>query len=117
MPTIKFSHRYNKFVDSAFGKKEIPDCALLLDIFIKDVKDLSEHFIDYDTCFVNKNNEMENYKLPKKGKVIILLLINGIVWTTIRRYTPQKLKYYKKMRGEWFDIEISEEVTKLHGAV
>lgn len=80
----------------------------LLQVFICDRKELGELFVNYDTAY----NE-GFYELPK-GKLIVLLLqsLNGVIfdplWTTIRRWTPQKEKYYREIIGKEVDIIVNE---------
>lgn len=98
MPTIKFSHRYTKM----FGITVNGEKALLLQVFPIDHKDLSNVFIAYDTEI---SDTKEHYKLPT-GKLLVLLFINdnGTVFTTIRRWTPQKAEYYTGLMGKEFEI-------------
>jgi len=76
----------------------------LIQTIVIDRKDLSDEFIEYDTCTLDG----DHYKLPF-GKLIILLLLNpwGQLWTTIRRYTPQKFIYYNSMVGVEFNIDVA----------
>jgi hypothetical protein len=64
---------------------------------------VSKTFLDYDTDY-------GKYKLPAKGKYLILIFlkpgINTNLFTTIRRFTPEKYKYYKDARGEMFEVQI-----------
>lgn len=111
MNKIKFSNEYDKMMYNAEGI--IPKRAILMETFIKEAEELHPRFIEYDTSFVDKHGQLCQYKLPN-GKNIILLLKSYIhdtmmIWTTIRRYTPQKYEYYSKLRGEEFDIKILEE--------
>ena len=104
MNTIKFSHSYSKM-----------DCntetAGLMFLSVCDVSELHKSFVEYDTKYWNP--EMEDkayYELPKTGKVIVLLLYdekNFIVFTTIRRWTPEKEVYYRSQVGKLFRIEIT----------
>ena len=94
---IKFSHMYHKMPNDYSPSR-------LIQTFLIDRKDLSKEFVEYDTCTL----EYEYYKLPT-GKLIILILLTeyGHLWTTIRRYTPEKYRYYNSNIGREFDIEIS----------
>jgi hypothetical protein len=40
--------------------------------------------------------------------VLFLIADDGRTWTTIRRWTPQKEKYYRSIIGEEVKIEIAE---------
>lgn len=110
MKTIKFSNEYNKMFNNV--AEAVPKTALLLEVFLVDSKDLHPRFIEYDTAFTDPvTNKIGYYKLPK-GKVIVLLLRSAkfegsMIWTTIRRYTPNKYDYYRKLRWEMFKIEIN----------
>lgn len=101
MAKIKFSHRYQKMPHGC-------ERSQLLEVLVADKKDLSERFIRYDT-FYGKGF----YELPN-GKLLILLLRSlsdrfpDALWTTVRRWTPEKEAYYRRMRGEIFDIVIEE---------
>lgn len=102
MAKIKFSHRYQK-MPPGFERSQ------LLEVLIADKNDLSEPFKNYDTFY-----HTGFYELPK-GKLLILLLRTqsgryaNSLWTTIRRWTPEKEAYYHKMRGEIFDVVIEED--------
>ena len=120
---IKFSHEYNKF--PRFDSTGLPcNLALLRQVFIVDKKELSESFISYDTTYIMDSN-VENsesitsghYPLPE-GKLIVLFL-EGILdtntkevremFTTVRRWTPQKEVFYRSKMGKLADIIITEE--------
>jgi len=99
---IKFSHRYYK----------MPVCVkntYLLEVLTADRKDLILGFIIYDTEYPKGH-----YELPK-GKLLVLLLLTPIkagkenyLWTTIRRWTPEKEKYYKSLRGSQVEVVIDD---------
>lgn len=103
MATIKFSHHYPKMpIDTSKTR--------LLQIFICDRKELGELFTSYDTAYRGGF-----YELPK-GKIIVILLQSlgnsmffGDLWTTIRRWTPQKETYYRGLIGKDIKIVINEE--------
>jgi len=110
MPKIKFSHEYFKLQCG----KSTPEKARLLEVFRDKTENLSTCFIEYDTMYYDKKkHSLAYYKLPK-GEVIILLFQNAdpsdpFLFTTIRRYTPKKYEYYKKMRGKEFEVVIEEK--------
>lgn len=95
MRSIKFSHKYYKF-PAAFEKSKISQ------IIVMDENDISQPFREYDTVFTSSIAEDGFYPLPK-GKVILIFLIAnsgmGWLWTTIRRWTPEKEKYYQDLVG------------------
>lgn len=103
MISIKFSHIYQKMPVGAedFDTK-------LLAVIPCVHENLSDEFIEYDTKY-----EGGNYQLPS-GKMLLLLLATNILytdyeivfWTTIRRWTPEKEKYYISHLGEQIKIEV-----------
>jgi len=104
MIKIKFSHKYYKF-PSAYQKSKIAQ------IIVMDEKDISQSFRDYDTCYYTSVCRDNYYPLPK-GKVIIIILIAnsglGWIWTTIRRWTPEKEQYYRRLVGQVVECEVTE---------
>lgn len=98
MRTIKFSHGYEK-MPADFGISKI------LEVFVVDKEDLHEGFVEYDTSY----GDRKNYPLPN-GKLLVLLLQtrdNKALWTTMRRCTPSKLKYYVGLRGIFVKCEVN----------
>jgi hypothetical protein len=95
---IKFSHNYNKLR----GLKSGDQIRLLQVINIK-LENLTNGFLMYDTDGI--------YPLPKKGEYLMLIFEKGLgdIFTTLRRYTPDKNEYYKIHQGEYFDIIINTE--------
>lgn len=93
MPSIKFSHRYGKL--DSLGT--IP-CARLLEVLNVRLENLSQPFLAYDT-------DNGTYALPKKGDFLLLICDgdNGI-FTTLRRRTPEKERYYRSFIGQMFDV-------------
>ena len=91
-PKIKFSHDYPKLAD--MGKS-----AILLDVLLIERDELSDALVYYDTA--------DLYELPN-GRVLLLLFSPGPtrLFTTIRKYTPDKLEYYFSRIGKEFVIEI-----------
>jgi len=105
MKQIKFSHWYFKLasVYSRNGDKK----ARLLQVLKIQYNELTEDLIKYDVTY----GDMESYPLPKTD--LILLVFNaynskGGLFTTIRRYTPNKFVYYKKAQGEIFEVVVDE---------
>ena len=98
MRTIKFGHKYDK-MPVGF------EVSMLIEAFVVDRDDLCEGFIVYDTSYgVNR----EKYPLPK-GKLILMLLKTrdiGELWTTVRRCYPEKLSYYRGLRGHFVKCEV-----------
>ena len=99
MNEIKFSHRYYKM------PLPLPFKAKLLHVFITNTKFIHKDFMDYDTAYFHPVKfDRAFYELPK-GTILVLLLLSEDkkLFTTIRRYTPQKWNYYNGKRGEIFD--------------
>lgn len=94
MQAIKFSHVYSKMPRQ-------PDPSLLLEVFVTDRDDLSDGFVEYDTR-IHGGGE---YPLPN-GELLVLVLMtyDGILWTTVRRSTPDKKSYYRGLRGQHVNI-------------
>lgn len=107
MNKIKFSHDYEK-------KPLYTDNTTLLEVFtVADKKDLSKQFLLYDTKYKGEDG---GYILPD-GKLLILLLHSfnydscaWELWTTCRRWTAKKERYYRSLRGQTVLIEIIKEV-------
>lgn len=100
MRTIKFSHKYGK-MPADFGVSK------LLEVLLAEGSYLHEGFVSYDTSF---GEDGENYPLPR-GKLIVMLLQtrdSEALWTTMRRCTPSKLKYYVGLRGSYVKCEVSK---------
>lgn len=102
-PVIKFSHSYTKMPDNSSP-------STLLEVFVVD-DDLSDGFINYDTQIVDGGK----YNLPR-GKKLVLLLQNrdDILWTTIRRHTSCKERYYREIRGSVMSIVVEEKNRSLN---
>jgi hypothetical protein len=110
MKTIKFSYPYDKMPAGYYLSK-------LLDVIPIKLEDLSQEFLKYDTLIADD----EYYQLPAKGDYMILMLRstatshnNGELneasqlWTTIRRLTPEKERYYRSLIGEVVECKITE---------
>jgi len=98
---IRFSHNsYLKLLDVAIDKK-----VKLLEVFTTRASSFSEDFVEYDTAFIANDGRKINYTLPI-GKVIVLLLrdADGVIFTTIRRFTERKYTFYMQSRGKEFDL-------------
>lgn len=98
MPSIKFSHRYKKLHKALLGQA-LPK-ARLLEIINVRLEDLSHWFIAYDT-------DDGEYELPKTGDYMMLIFEGESgIFTTIRRRTDEKEKYYRSLIGNVFDLII-----------
>ena len=102
MNKIKFSHYYGKLHQVPL----ITQAKLLETIQVR-LEDLSPAFLAYDT-------DNGKYKLPVQGLYIMLIFEkkNSNIFTTIRRFTPQKYEYFSSKRGEKFKIEIEGSDTQ-----
>ena len=105
MSKIKFAHHYSKLPRDYRHSK-------LLQVLPVRLEDLSVDFLRYDTAYLDGGEE-RNYKLPKSGAYMILLLQAGSgcgqLWTTIRSQWPtSKLDYYRGLVGEVVDCEVEE---------
>ena len=106
MPQIRFSHLYHKL-----GDGEPPEEAQLLQVFTCDRKDLSDEFVGYDTAYYDGKKDMVSYYPLPGGKLLVLVFLdfedNRVLFTTIRRWTPEKEKYYRSQTGKVFDVVIN----------
>lgn len=95
---IKFSHFYHK-LHLAMGDEPNGKVCWLMEVINVNLEDLSNAFLDFDT-------DGGKYKLPKKGKYLLLLFMGQSgIFPTLRRWTPSKEKYYREMRTFNFTIE------------
>jgi len=101
MTQIKFSHIYNKLLDS---HDDVIGKATLLQVIPIKLEDLSADFIDYDTDY-------GTYQLPVKGEYMMLIFLkpsfgcpNLNLFTTLRRWTPEKYRYYLEKVGKIFEV-------------
>jgi hypothetical protein len=119
LPSIKFSHAYCK-MPPCFWSREKHVTHLIGVSVIDDISKLPELFIKYDTAYIPQGitdiKEVQYYKLPF-GKILLLVLFTveefeGIemtnIWTTVRRWTPDKEKYYVGLIGKQVDIIIED---------
>jgi hypothetical protein len=97
MKQIKFSHEYWKL-----GEQHHRDILTLLQVFVVDKSDLSPEFIEYDT------HKVAGGFYPLSNGKLLVLFFGGSenVFTTVRRWTIEKEKYYKQSMGESFEIII-----------
>lgn len=100
--SLKFSHDYMKLPYNwegtqavLFGVQSIED--------MKIFKNRYPQLIAQDTKFRNKEG---NYELNfKEGILLIFYQLNSkIFFSTIRRFTPEKMKYYMRNQGEIFEL-------------
>ncbi|MBE7413393.1 MAG: hypothetical protein HS129_15255 [Leptospiraceae bacterium] len=113
MNKIKFSHTYMKL----FEYDEIPvKEAQLLEVLNIELEKLSGYFITYDTIFWDEGEmHPDLYPLPEKGDYLLLIFEkisapNRDIFTTLRRYTQEKEKYYRDSIGKVFDVVIQKGI-------
>lgn len=98
---IKFSHNYPKL----HSQKS----ATLLAVELRGRSDLSEHFIEYDTVYIDSSSVtgVDHYCLPPAKYMVLVFLGNDLIpFTTVRRWTEEKFRYYHGSIGSNFDIVI-----------
>ena len=101
MNKIKFSHWYSKLNGIDFSEPVI----LIRIEEIDNIKQLPENFLVYDTVYW-KDGKKHYYPLKQNQKYIVLYFKDnkGLLFTTIRRYTPRKFQYYFENQGCEFEI-------------
>jgi hypothetical protein len=103
MPKIKFSHEYNKL---GIYTGQPVFTATLLEVLVVELSSLSKEFIKYDT--------EDKYPLPSSGLYMMLIFLKPgrinvdttDLFTTMRRQSCEKEKFYRDNIGKTFDIEI-----------
>jgi len=105
MNKIRFSHMYDKLRGVDLSKPAV----LIRMEEIQDIRMLPENFLVYDTKYHNSNGDKEYYPLKKDQKYLLLYFMDdkGLLFTTIRRWTPGKWEYYFQSQGYGFDIVIN----------
>ena len=113
---IKFSHLYYKMPLTIEDYKTV-----VLDVFVTDLGKLPEEFLKYDMAYWDeKNQKTEYYRLDFKKAIVIVLFstykysnyTDKKLWTTIRKWTPEKEKYYKELIGKEVMIRVGENARK-----
>jgi hypothetical protein len=101
--TIKFSSIYEKMPGPVMAG-ECSEARLLAVLKVKRVQ-LSPEFLEWDTKFADKPG---NFPLPAGQEFLVLLLLSdGQLWTTIRAaWPPEKEDYYRSHVGELVNIEV-----------
>lgn len=99
MKPLKFKDIFNKFPDGLYPGGEVR----LLEVFKTRFEDLHSDFVEYDTTTRNYTR----YELPEYGDALVMLLMHDTeMFTTIRKYSPKKEYEYKAMRGHFLTVEI-----------
>lgn len=104
MNTIRFSNDYDK-LPLQWGGTE----AILIGIAVGDIEWLKKNipsFIELDTKI---RNSKDHYPLDFDTAIVLTFFHIGSfspkLFTTIRRYTPEKYEYYKKKVWEAFTLK------------
>jgi hypothetical protein len=79
-----------------------------MQLLICDKKDLSEDFIRYDTAY-ETDHGTEYYQLPDGKLMVLFLLCEKQLFTTIRRWDWEKEIFYRNLIGKAVGIEIRYE--------
>jgi hypothetical protein len=102
---IKFSHKYRKVLDE---NGNCVDRVKLLEVVNVKLEELSPVFLNYDTDF-------GKFKLPKSGKYMMLIFVKPSknagafnLFTTLRRWTEEKERYYRGAIGVVFNVGYME---------
>jgi hypothetical protein len=112
MNKIKFSHIYCKLENISI---ELP--VMLLEVFTKEEKELSQSFLNYDTKFPI-TPPYQYYKLYSPNSKFIVLLFSdkfGNLFTTVRPFKEEKYSFYLSQRGKSFEVEIVKQQEKQNG--
>lgn len=99
--TISFSHEYVKLYHQQH--------AILIAMFKTTKSKLSDMLMSYDAIYI-ENNEKKYFDIPD-GDLIYLLFLGdfNIPFSTIRKYTPKKYKYYEACLRQKFLLQRSKD--------
>jgi hypothetical protein len=105
MSQIKFSHHYVKL-----NKIDTSRPVMLVHLFLTNTSALSDEFLEYDTVYW-EGMEKKHYPLEKGMPILFLLFVdfNGTLFSTVRRNTPEKEKYYISKIGMMFDVVFEDD--------
>jgi hypothetical protein len=107
MNQILFSHNYPKLWTQTK--------AILVDIrYIVNPNAMNDKLKEYDTFWKEEDGTCGYYELPK-GLLLQLFFIgnDNIPFSTMRRHTPEKEMYYRRMIGTWFNVVVDSKVIKV----
>ena len=67
--------------------------------------DLTPEFIEYDTTILDGGN----YELPNKFLLLLIFISEKDegIFTTLRKLSPEKEKFYRDAQGELFEVIIN----------
>lgn len=115
MVTLKFSHNYPKLWGQ--NKAEL----IAMRIIDAQAVAINKDLLEYDTKWEEWDGVTRDlygtpvwdegyYPLPKDGKLIQLIFIGNkeIPFCTLRRYTPEKILYYRNLMNQVFDVVITK---------
>lgn len=103
-PEIAFSHHYPKLHNQVRAR--------LLKVAVVDVEKLDPAFVHYDTVYIERDGLFpqieKHYPLPASGKVIVLFFVGNLLipFSTVRRWTPEKERWYTGMTNMVFEVKI-----------
>lgn len=82
----------------------------LIDVKLTSLCHLSKYFIDYDTAYW-VDGQKKNYLL-KDGQYLMLYFMDnkGLLFTTLRRQTPEKTEHYMGLIGCDFELIIERVI-------
>jgi hypothetical protein len=106
MAKIRFRKAYTKL-----RRIHLEKPVQLLEVFIKDIQNAGQEFLDYDTEYEDGSG---NFPLPDNGRHIVLLFSQEAqggrnLFTTLRKFTPAKASYWFGLRGALIDVEITQD--------
>lgn len=113
MNTIKFSHNY-------FKLKGVKKAELIAVRRVDNLKGLSAGFLNFDTEYWNEEKKTSEFYFLESSKPYIILFFFaenipersefvGFIFTTIRRWTPEKEAYYNSLIGKEFDVIVEKK--------
>lgn len=94
---VKFSAKWKKL--SSFDLDRPFRLRMVVKTF---TSNLSSSFIAYDIACDDKTD----FKFPDGAIIILFLEQDYKLLTTVRRYTPKKMEYYKSLEGKEIEVEI-----------
>lgn len=100
MNEISFDNSYFKFPYGLLSGDEVR----LLEVLTARSVDLHQSFLDYDTTTADNTK----YQIHDDEDVLVLLFIfKTELFTTIRKYTEEKERYYRSLRGSYMKVLIN----------
>lgn len=129
---IKFSHFYNKMPLDLLGRNGTVWKHWVIAVsYCPDVQALPKEFLDGDTAYWDRDTQKTaHYPLDFKEGLLVFIYSKGqrevagkppeimsMVWQTIRRFTPDKAKWYESLEGEEVRIvvDIEKKAEKAEG--